>query len=124
MAMGMTYDEFWNGDCTMVKAFRKAHALKNDMSNHAAWLQGAYFYNALCCVAPVLHAFAKSGTKVQPYPSEPYALHAKPSNRKKRDPGRDYMEAFMIQWNKRFEEKERKEQAENGNDRNTGIKNI
>ena len=38
------------------------------------WLQGAYFYEVLTDVAPVLHAFAKKGTKATPYVSEPFAL--------------------------------------------------
>ena len=35
--------------------------------NYAAWLQGAYIYDALCAVSPILHAFAKGGTKPIPY---------------------------------------------------------
>ena len=33
-----------------------------------------YIYEALCDVSPVLHAFAKSGTKPNPYPDRPYAI--------------------------------------------------
>ena len=38
------------------------------------WLQGLYIYEALCDVSPVLHAFAKRGTKPREYLHEPIAL--------------------------------------------------
>lgn len=48
--------------------------MKQQRRNQELWLQGAYFYEALTDVAPVLHAFAKKGTKATPYVSEPFAL--------------------------------------------------
>lgn len=48
--------------------------MKQQRRNQELWLQGAYFYEALIDVAPVLHAFAKKGTKATPYVSEPFAL--------------------------------------------------
>ena len=39
--------------------------------------EGMYIYDALCKVSPVLHAFAKNGTKPIEYPSEPYPLTQK-----------------------------------------------
>ena len=72
LAMGMTYDQYWNEDCTLVKFYREAHKIKNKQRNQELWLQGLYIYEALCDVSPVLHAFAKKGTKPTPYPSAPY----------------------------------------------------
>lgn len=37
-----------------------------------AWLQGMYVYDALLRASPLLHAFAKKGTKPKPYPTKPY----------------------------------------------------
>jgi len=48
--------------------------LKNEQKNQELWLQGAYIYEALCDVAPVIHAFAKKGTKPLPYSDKPYAI--------------------------------------------------
>jgi hypothetical protein len=73
----MTYDQYWNDDCELVVYYRKANELKNARKNQELWLQGMYIYEALCCVSPLLHAFAKSGTKPQPYPDKPYAISAK-----------------------------------------------
>lgn len=74
LCIGMTWDEFWNDDVTKAKYYREAHKLKNKADNEKLWLLGAYFYNALCDVAPVLHAFAKAGTKPKPYLAEPVPL--------------------------------------------------
>jgi hypothetical protein len=74
MSIGMSYDEFWNQDVTIVRAFRKADEMRKRRQNEVLWLQGCYIYEALCDVAPVFHAFAKKGTKPIPYPKEPYAI--------------------------------------------------
>lgn len=124
LAMGMSADEYWNGDSTLVKAYRKANELRIKKENHAAWLQGMYIYNALCCVAPILNAFAKNGTKPHPYPEQPYELVQRKQPEKKDPPGMAYMDAFMTQFNKRFEEKERKELARDGDGRNAGTENC
>lgn len=74
MSIGMTYDEFWHGDVNMVRAYRKAQELRDKRRNQEFWLQGMYVYEAICDVAPVLHAFAKKGTKPEPYVKEPYPI--------------------------------------------------
>lgn len=80
LSIGMTYDQYWKQDCELVKFYRKADDIRKKRINQEAWLQGAYFYNALCSVSPVLHAFAKNGTEPLPYMEEPFPL-----TRKERD---------------------------------------
>lgn len=72
MAIGMTYEEFWKKDVEMVKAYREADRIRRKQRDWDLWLQGRYFYDALCCASPILHAFAKNGTEPEPYPEEPY----------------------------------------------------
>jgi len=74
IAIGCSYDDFWYNDPNIAKAYLDAHKIKQKQENERLWLQGYYFYVALCDVAPVLNAFARKGTKVQPYPSEPFAI--------------------------------------------------
>lgn len=76
MSIGMTYDEFWNHDVSMVRAYRKAQEMRDRRRNQELWLQGMYIYEAICDVAPILHAFAKKGTKPTPYVKEPYPITA------------------------------------------------
>lgn len=86
LSIGMTYDQFWNEDCCLTKYYRQAYELKKKQKNEELWLQGMYIYEALCDVSPVLHAFAKKGTKPLKYPVEPYPLSEKEVNeRKERD---------------------------------------
>ena len=74
LATGCSYNDFWYNDVDIAKQYLKAHEIKQKQENERLWLQGYYFYIALCDVAPVLNAFAKKGTKVQAYPKEPLAL--------------------------------------------------
>ena len=77
----MSYDQYWNGDPELVKAYRKAAEITADRKNQELWLQGMYIYEALCCVSPVLRAFAKKNTKPVPYPKEPYAVNQRQKER-------------------------------------------
>lgn len=106
--MGMTCEQFWEQDCLLVIPYRKAYQIKQEQQNQFAWLQGMYFYQALCDVSPVLHAFAKSGTKVRPYPDKPYEfMNAKrmtpeEKNEQKKQNAIDYMEKMTAQFNQSF----------------------
>jgi hypothetical protein len=72
----MTPEQYWDGDCRLTEIYRKADGIKQRRKNQELWLQGMYIYEALCDVAPILHAFAKKGTKPTPYSSEPYPITA------------------------------------------------
>lgn len=76
LAVGMTYDQYWNDDVELVKYYRKADEFRKERANQEAWLQGAYFYEALCRVSPILRAFSKAD-EPSPYPDRPYALTQK-----------------------------------------------
>lgn len=71
MSYGMTFDEFWYGNSFLCRVYMEAYKLKQKALDEQLWLQGFYVYNALNCVAPVLHAFAKQGTKPLPYLKSP-----------------------------------------------------
>lgn len=111
LSIGMTYEQYWDGDCTLVKYYRKAEEMRNDKRNQELWLQGMYIYEAICDVSPILHAFAKKGAKPHPYPSKPYAISEKQikqereeKQRKLVEKGKKFMEAMMHSTNKRFGE--------------------
>ena len=67
----------------MVADFREAEKHRIKRENQLLWIQGQYFYEALCDVSPVLHAFAKKGTKVVPYRDKPYSLFDEDDNGEK-----------------------------------------
>ena len=64
LAMGMTYDEYWRGCPSLVRAYRKAQEIKNKNEEWARWRQGLYIYNALLCASPVLKPFVKDAKPV------------------------------------------------------------
>ena len=72
--MGMTPEQFWEGDSNLVIAYRKAFEMKQDADNFNLWLQGKYVYDAISCLIPIMHPFAKKGTKAEPYLDKPYPL--------------------------------------------------
>lgn len=74
LSIGMTWEQYWFWDAQMVRIYRKAQRMKNKRENQQMWMQGLYYYKALLCVSPLLHAFAKAGTKAEPYMEEPFPL--------------------------------------------------
>jgi hypothetical protein len=70
----MTADEFWNQDPWLLGAYVKAHQLKMEQQNQMLWLQGLYVYQGIMAVSPILHAFAKRGTRPRPYLDAPIPL--------------------------------------------------
>lgn len=111
LAIGMTYEQFWEQDCDLVKYYRKAAQIRQDLKNQEAWLQGAYFYEALADVSPILRAFAKKGSKARPYPKKPFDLNVrgdkteqKKAEEKSDDKAKKYMEAFALAHNRKFQE--------------------
>ena len=110
LSIGMTAEQYWEGDPTLARYYRKADEIRKERRNEELWLQGMYIYEALCDVSPVLHAFAKKGTKPQPYSEKPYAItkeqHERIEEEKERkiaEKGKKFMEALMASTNKRFE---------------------
>lgn len=103
MSIGMSYDEFWYGDCWVASYYREAWKLKKQQLNEQFWLQGVYIYEALIDVAPILHAFTKKGTKPLPFPEKPYDLYkdSKQSKKKKQQEVENEKiraELFLKQW--------------------------
>ncbi len=77
MAIGMSYEQFWYDNCWIANAYLQSYKIKREQKNEELWLQGVYIFEALCDVSPILHAFAKKGTKPRPYSKEPYPLFKK-----------------------------------------------
>ena len=110
LSIGMTADQYWDGDCALVKYYRKAEELRIDKRNQELWLQGMYVYEAICDASPILHSFAKRGTKPHPYVDRPYSLTekqreetAKSKEKESFEKGKRMMEAFMKINNSKFE---------------------
>ena len=79
LSMGMSYDEFWHGAPSLVRAYRKAYDIRRHERNFELWMQGRYIFEALRC-APLMVGVPDKGYKVPKgagYPDMPYPLTEK-----------------------------------------------
>ena len=113
----MPAKEYWRGEADLVIGYRRADEMRKQRKNEELWMQGMYFYEALCDAAPLFRAFAKKGTKAHPFAKEPYPLKGKRTEKKKESEReqyfrkRDKMEAMFMAVNQTM--KKRKEVREN-----------
>lgn len=112
LSIGMTEEQYWDRDCSLVKYYREADKLKRERENQNMWLQGMYIYDAISRLVPVLHAFAKKGTQAKPYVDAPYPLTKKAEKQAKVEKekataskGLAYMQQLMAKSLKRFGER-------------------
>ena len=113
MAMGVSADEFWNGDYTMLKFYVERHRIAVEQKNEELWLQGVYIYDAICVA--LANAFGK-GQKPR-YPDKPYRL-TELSEEEKELENQKKVEEFRAQLmtlGRRFEAKHKREQGGDGN---------
>lgn len=78
MTYGMTYEQFWNGDPWMVRAYAQSYLLKRKIENENAWILGAYMANAFGTV--LSNAFSKKNVK---YLEKPLDIFPKTESEKK-----------------------------------------
>lgn len=72
MAMGMPIHEYWDGDCELVRYYRRAFEIRQKQRNHELWLQGLYVHEAVAIA--IGNAFRKKGGRVMKYSAQPYAV--------------------------------------------------
>ena len=94
LSIGMSWEQFWDGECEIARHYRKAHELKRRQKNEELWLQGLYIYEALCDVAPVMHAFAGKDAKPITYSSLPYPITEKERIQRQAEEERKRFEAM------------------------------
>ena len=110
LSIGMTAEQFWDGDSSLVIYYRKAEEIRVEKLNQEKWLQGLYVYEAICDAAPLLHALTKKGVKAHLYSEKPYAITERQRRREIEEQekrialkGKRMMEMYMRQ-RKRGEE--------------------
>lgn len=84
LSLGMTYEEYWNGDPELARWFRKAEDIRAHRRNQEMWMEGRYVYDAMCCLIPSHNAWKPK--EPFDYLNEPYPLTKKEmEDRKLRD---------------------------------------
>ncbi len=75
LAIGMSSAEYWSGDPSLVRYYRKAYKIKQEEINNNAWLQGLYVYDA---ISTALHnALRGKNSKAKEYAKQPYNFENK-----------------------------------------------
>ena len=73
LSIGMSYEQYWYEDTDLLNAYIKAEQIRQKKRNNEMWLQGAYIYNAVGSLAPILNGMVKN-PKAQPYMQSPIPL--------------------------------------------------
>lgn len=111
MSIGMTYDEYWNGDPSLVRAYRKAEDIRQHMKNQDMWLQGRYIYDAIIRLIPSFNPL-KPKDPIE-YMDEPYPISEKDvrerelrEQKRKQEAIRNKMMAFAAAYNNKKNEEQ------------------
>ena len=70
----MSYKEYWQMDCELVRAYRKAYEYKQEYDNSMLWLQGLYIYRAMEAQRPGWAFYGKKPMKPEKYLEKPLAV--------------------------------------------------
>lgn len=77
MAIGISYNDFWDMNPSIVMIHAKANAIRQEQcfeyDNYMAYIQGAYILEALN--ATVGNMFRNKGQKPNEYPDKPYSFN-------------------------------------------------
>lgn len=75
LAIGMSSAEYWEGDCSLTRYYRKAYKIKQEEVNNNAWLQGLYVYDA---ISTALHnALRGKNQRAKEYAKQPFNFENK-----------------------------------------------
>lgn len=117
LSMGMTYEEFWHGAPSLVRAYRKAYDMKRHERNQEMWMQGRYIFEALRCV-PLLVGFPEKGYKPPSgagYPEMPYPLSEREAREREIERENENTKRFIAQLEAESKRnKEKKEAVKDG----------
>lgn len=113
IAIGMTADQYWNGDNWLPYYYAEAHRLRTEMKNQELWLQGLYIYDAFGVV--LANAFAKKGSKSDRYMKEPIDLFPERTAERKRQEAQDKVVAMLNQFKRNWDSKHKGDEHGRGN---------
>ena len=102
MSIGMSYELYWNGDTFAINHFIKAEKIRQRKRNTEMWLQGAYIYNAVGALVPVINPFSKEH-KARPYLKKPIPISLEEQKEQEQQEELDKYNRFVDYMMKRVE---------------------
>lgn len=126
LLMGMTPEQYWDGENALKPAFRKAYVLRMEneqrMADRNNWYMGQYLIRVLNCVPLLVGGLnVKPSTRLPEYPEKPFLELAeeqkKEEVRKKNQEDQTKLAMAMMQaafnkFNKNFEKRQQKAQQQ------------
>lgn len=98
LSIGMSSAEYWEGDSSLPRYFRKAFKMRQERENEQAWLHGLYVYDAT--ISALTH-FSKDKKDHRDYTSKPYSFDPKEREEEqeaKVDEAQAQAEVWMKSW--------------------------
>ena len=128
LLMGMTPEQYWDGEGGLKKAFRKAYRMRLENEQKTAdrnnWYMGQYIVKVLQCVPLLVGGLnVNEKTQLPDYPDKPfleqYEADKKEKDRKQYEEDRAKLAMAMFQegiakFNKRFEKEQKQKPAGTG----------
>lgn len=71
LSIGMSSEEYWEGDPSLPQYFLKAYKMRQEQLNHEAWLHGLYVYDAM--ISAMTHLSDKKSDH-KDYATKPYSF--------------------------------------------------
>ena len=123
LLMGMTPEQYWDGESWLKKAYRKAYGMRMEneqrMADRNNWYMGQYMLKVLQAVPLLVGGLnVKAGTKLPEYPDKPFFEKAeeqkKEEVRKQKEEDQQKLAMAMLQaqfarFNKNIEKRLKKE---------------
>ena len=120
LLMGMTPEQYWDGESSNYPAYRKAYQLRMEnqqkMDDIRDWYMGQYFIKALQAVPLFVAGLNTKGVELPAYPEKPFLQQQEEQKReevrKKREEDQMNLamamfQSFVAQANKRIEGKQK-----------------
>lgn len=105
LVMGMTAEEYWDGEPWLVRSYREAYRIRIDNQNRIAdrdaWRMGEYIRHALASVPITVNGFAPKNHHMHEYPEKPmteqYEEQKKQEAQQKREENQQQLALAMFQ---------------------------
>lgn len=93
LSIGMSSAEYWDGDNSLPRYFRKAFKMRQENVNHEAWLHGLYVYDA---VTSAMSHLSKNKSDQKRYADKPYDFT--PKKEEKVEEAQAQAEVWLKSW--------------------------
>lgn len=107
----MTYEDYWEREPRLVKAYREAERIKIENQNTFEWLQGKYFFDALCVALSNFSAGLGGKQGKQNYPDKPHRITPMTEEEIEEDKKRklEAYKAYLTAWQTAFNNKHKEQ---------------